>query len=506
MRKSSKQTKSSTNKHEVLRSLSTAIRERRTDLALQILKKYYHTLPSDIQIDHLYASLLLQVGDYRASEQIFDKIIALESAPSQMLNNAAIVKKRLGKNSEALSLLEKIIEKDPLVSDYYNNLGNLLFEIGEYQEADRVLRSGLSVQPNNVAILYNLGNVHRLALNPGRARSFYEQAINIEPSHISARLNLASLLADDGQYIESNQHAQAVLSSQNDNSSALNMLGNNSMARGDVTLAKSYYLSALAKNPTSFVAQWNLQSTAIELTDAISIVKGATLIRPDSTEAQLMYEGLLLATNNAAPPSSYFDASEHPMARSIRWIESTKGKSTKIFFNRWQLFSYCVSLIPDIQETVFYEFGVWRGDAFRFLMDYFSRGVGFDTFTGIPEQWHHEAVGTYSSDSVIPDIPNAEFVVGRFEDTLEAYFSQPRPTAGIINFDADLYSSTIQALTHCRKTISANTILIFDEYLVNEHWELDEHKALIEFCDTHDYEFEIVAFSYYTKQVAVRLR
>ena len=77
--------------------------------------------------------------------------------------------------------------------------------------------------------------------------------------------------------------------------------------------------------------------------------------------------------------------------------------------------------------------------------------------------------------------------------------------ASIINFDADLYSSTLCALNFSKPIIDKKTILIFDEFLTNKNWELDEYKALNEFCRDNDLTYEVLAVSYFTKQVAVKL-
>ena len=85
------------------------------------------------------------------------------------------------------------------------------------------------------------------------------------------------------------------------------------------------------------------------------------------------------------------------------------------------------------------------------------------------------------------------------------FFAKKRSKASIINFDADLYSSTICALNYSKDVIDKYTILIFDEFIVNENWEQDEYKALNEFCSNNNLNYEVLAISYMTKQVAVRL-
>ena len=188
--------------------------------------------------------------------------------------------------------------------------------------------------------------------------------------------------------------------------------------------------------------------------------------------------------------------------RSFAWVFNLPDLPA-LYFRRWALFDHMVEF--SMQDRPFYEFGVWRGEAFQYLINTFKKGYGFDTFEGIPEDWHDEKAGTYSSDGNIPQIAGGEFIVGKFEDTLTGFFSQPRPMASIINFDADLYSSTICALNFSKPVIDKHTILIFDEFIINKNWEQDEYKALNEFCLNNNCTYEVLAISFFTKQVAVRL-
>ena len=188
--------------------------------------------------------------------------------------------------------------------------------------------------------------------------------------------------------------------------------------------------------------------------------------------------------------------------RSFAWVFDLP-ELPELYFHRWALFDYVVG--QSKTSRPFYEFGVWRGEAFRYLIKTFKKGYGFDTFEGIPEDWHHERTGSYSSDGNIPQIEGGEFIVGRFDNTLLTFFSESRPTASLINFDADLYSSTICALNHSKPVIDQHTLLIFDEFLMNDNWEDDEYKALDEFCLHNNYTYEVLAVSFITKQVAVRL-
>ena len=58
---------------------------------------------------------------------------------------------------------------------------------------------------------------------------------------------------------------------------------------------------------------------------------------------------------------------------------------SKLFFHRWALFDRIVEISK--KDRPFYEFGVWRGEAFKYLIKTFKTGYGFDTFEGLPEDW-----------------------------------------------------------------------------------------------------------------------
>ena len=141
----------------------------------------------------------------------------------------------------------------------------------------------------------------------------------------------------------------------------------------------------------------------------------------------------------------------------------------------------------------------------NFLLRLLKKGCGFDTFEGLPEDWHGKNMGSYSSDEIIPIIKGGDFIVGKFSDTLPNFFSELRQMASVLSFDADLYTSTICALDYSNPVIDRHTVLIFDKFLMNENWQQDEYKALVEFCNDYNYTYEVLAISFFTKQVAVKI-
>ena len=350
-------------------------------------------------------------------------------------------------------------------------LGTLSAQTKKFDIAKQLLNKATEIDPNYVAAHNNLGLVFKELGEYQKAKSCYEKAIQINPNYGAAHNNHGIVFDELGDYQK----------------------------------AKSCYEKAIEIQPNYSQAYWNLHSFASDIDEALTILKKLYEIDKKYIKAKIMISALEGFKGNF----SDFDAlntppeSNHPLTRSVRWV-FTLPKLPKIFFNRWDFFDAVVALTD--KSRSFYEFGVWNGISFQYLINVFKKGFGFDTFTGLPEDWHQERAGTYSSLGSVPKIAGGEFIVGKFEDTLPKFFSKKKPLASLINFDADLCSSTLCALNYSNKVIDEKSILIFDEFLTNKHWEEDEYKALNEFCDNFRFNYEVLAVSFYSKQVAVKLK
>lgn len=73
---------------------------------------------------------------------------------------------------------------------------------------------------------------------------------------------------------------------------------------------------------------------------------------------------------------------------------------------------------------IYIELGVYRGKSFSYWLsenvNQNSRFFGFDTFSGLPEDWGHISKGSFDTDGVVPkyDDPRYRFHKGLFADTV----------------------------------------------------------------------------------------
>jgi hypothetical protein len=153
------------------------------------------------------------------------------------------------------------------------------------------------------------------------------------------------------------------------------------------------------------------------------------------------------------------------------------------------------------------EFGVRFGTSIRQIAA-LAGGIvhGFDSFEGLPEDWHREARGSYSTGGALPPVPdNVTLHAGWFNDTLPRFLAQHPGPARLVNVDCDLYSSTATVLAHLADRIAPGTVLVFDEYINHEHWREDEFRAFQEAVARYAWRYEYLCFSFATRQVAVRI-
>lgn len=159
---------------------------------------------------------------------------------------------------------------------------------------------------------------------------------------------------------------------------------------------------------------------------------------------------------------------------------------------------------------------------------------GFDSFQGLPEDWHNGqnnpegqtlfGVGAFNTNGKAPEVEelakqyasshskkfaataattptttncsNVEFHVGWFEDTVAKFLDDnPFPIA-FVHADADLYGSTLTFLDAIcqRKLLKKGSVICFDEYWNYENWQQGEYKAWREIVDTYNLQFQYLCY------------
>jgi hypothetical protein len=143
--------------------------------------------------------------------------------------------------------------------------------------------------------------------------------------------------------------------------------------------------------------------------------------------------------------------------------------------------------LKDFDKTsiTYVEFGVFRGDSIAYFSennsDKDSIFLGLDSFEGLPEAWAGNSAGFFTTLGVTPENfdKRTRFIKGFFNETWEILYSEIiGRTNLIVHFDADLYSSTLFALTKI-DSLHIRYLAIFDEF------SGDEVRALSDYLASH---------------------
>jgi tetratricopeptide (TPR) repeat protein len=404
---------------------------------------------------------------------------------------------------------KKAIALKPDFAAAHYSLGTTLQGLGKLEDAQASYRNSIALNPNFAEAHVNLGITLRNLGRSEEAEASYRKAIALNPDLAEAYCNLAIALQDLGRLEEAETSYKKAIALKPEYAEAHCNLGHVLKGLGRLEDAKASYKKAIGVQPDYAVALWSLSGTAQSISEAKNWVDECLAVDKNYESAKFTNAALKFYQGDKTEFNDLMrsDVKHHALMRSFAWVFSLP-KLPSLYFHKRALFDAVVE--QSIRSRPFYEFGVWRGASFKYLIETFKKGYGFDTFTGLPEDWHvgngkYEKAGAYSSDGNIPKIEGGEFIAGKFEDTLPIFFSQPRPPASVINFDADLYSSTICALNYSKSVMDEHTVLIFDEFIAHECWEQDEFKALNDFVAKNNFTYEVVAISFFSKQAAVKL-
>lgn len=144
------------------------------------------------------------------------------------------------------------------------------------------------------------------------------------------------------------------------------------------------------------------------------------------------------------------------------------------------------------------EFGVAQGHSLKWFSEQNqhpqSEFHGFDTFTGLPEDWGPYKKGTFGSNNQIPEINDARirFHQGLFQQTLPRFVKQfPENKRTILFMDADLYSATLYTLTSLALFLKRGDIIFFDQFAVPTH----EFRAYTNFIESFYLNLELIGAS-----------
>lgn len=419
-----------------------------------------------------------------------------------------------GRPEEALRQLRRAAALAPDSFDAQNNLGGVLVDLRRGGEAQPHLERAIALQPGNPVALTNLGNALQLQGRTDKAIDCYGKALAGAPGHVAAHYNLGAALSDWGKLDEAVSCFEAARKLNPNVAEIHNNLGTALQGLGRLEEATASLRAALALDPACVEAQANLHALLLDadnLAPAIDCLRKAVALRPADLSMRFLLGALLELSGDAQAAAVHLEtvasggALDRARLESWRYMQSACRGRVRLIGSPVEAFR--VGMAAAKAEGLVLEFGVRFGTSLRQIAALAKQPVhGFDSFQGLPEDWHAEPRGSYSTGGALPGMPdNVTLHAGWFEETLPAFLARHPGAVRFMNIDCDLYSSTRSVLGLLADRIIAGTVIVFDEYLLHQQWREDEFRAFQETVASKGWRYEYLCFGLTSKQAVVRI-
>lgn len=455
-------------------------RSGRFALAEQIYRSILASAPDHAEALYFLGLLAQQAGDHRkASEWL---IRARAAAPDSPLVHfqLALSLAQTDAIGDAIASYRCALSLNPAYVEAHCNLGNLLKQSGDIDGSIACYRRALQLAPSLPQIHYNLGILFQEQLQPEEAASCFGNVIRLRDDHAAAHNALGVALSELGRVDE----------------------------------AIECYRKAQALEPNSPDAWFNMHALLLDrgdLSAAIGCLEKAAGCAPENGSYRFFLGLLHDYEGRAEEAHPHFDACRHDQPAKAdldawNYLKAAAG-CKRPALHGYPLQTIRLSLGCAQVDGLVLEFGVFHGKSIRQIASLVDGAVhGFDSFQGLPEDWNSETASSYSTRGVLPDVPeNVRLHVGWFEESIPRFLREESGPIRFINIDCDLYRSTKTVLESLAGQIVPGTVIVFDEYIGHPSWRDDEYKAFSETADRFSWTYEILCFSFVTKQVAVRI-
>jgi tetratricopeptide (TPR) repeat protein len=184
------------------------------DQAVTTLEQYINDSPDVYALRFQLAALHQAMGKGDEAQAVYESIIAAAGAEPDGLKARTQLARLLisqGRNERATDLLAQVLKENPRDNDALTLRATLALAHQDAAAAIADLRAVLRDQPTSVPVLRELAHAHVLNGEPDLAIEAMQKAAQAAPQDSSVRVDLAALLADEGQKDKAGEQLEAVL-------------------------------------------------------------------------------------------------------------------------------------------------------------------------------------------------------------------------------------------------------------------------------------------------------
>lgn len=453
-------------------------------------------------------------GRLDLAEEIYTFICATDHKNAQAHYLRALIAQEKGAYDEAIALFGTAMDNGVRNADIHVQMGRTYALSGKPEMALEHYREALKIDPNNVDALCNTANIQGKTGDQQQALANYQAALKICPDSATIHYNLGTLHLQRLQPEKALPHFESAVRLRPDYAAAWNSLGVALYEMGKQNDAIAPFRKA-SEIDSNFPEPWfNLHGIFLDngdIQESIDCLTKATNVAPNNLTYRFFLGALHCCCGNAGDGEQILGTlrgQDKLRAEFDSWDYLCAAGPTLPAMIGGGLKIITLALEKARLEGLVLEFGVFNGKSIRQIAALVDCTVhGFDSFEGLPEDWGGEGKGSYSAFGQLPEVPdNVRLHRGWFENSIPEFRKNEKGAIRFINIDCDLYSSTKTIFDLLGSQIVSGTVLLFDEFIGYPTWQEDEFKAFHDAVKQYGWNYEVLGFSFLTKQVALIIK
>ncbi len=171
------------------------------DLGYTGIEKQYYAVKADTGEEELFQNKNMRDLSVKAKTHIKPSDRMTESKKGEIVKNIALIYVSKDDNEKALAAMKDARAESPDDINLILSEANVYYKMGNKEEFKKLLELATTKDPKNPELQYNLGVIASESDHPEDAKTYYNKAIELDPTYINAYINLAALILNQEQPI-----------------------------------------------------------------------------------------------------------------------------------------------------------------------------------------------------------------------------------------------------------------------------------------------------------------
>ena len=243
------------NQFAMLARAEMQLQDRKLDESLKTAKEAIAVLPTPNPIAQMVLGRIHAArSEYSEAVAAFNEAIRLNPRLPQAHLQLARAHLATRRTDQALAAAQEALKLQPTNPDAHLLVARAALAKGDVATAEEPMRVLAAAQPKSALVQSQIGVLHLLKKNPREARSAFERALQIDPSHPDALSALAALDIQTGSGAAARQRIEARMKAEPKNATLRVLAGRTYLSLRDMPAAERVLREAIELDSSNLLA------------------------------------------------------------------------------------------------------------------------------------------------------------------------------------------------------------------------------------------------------------